>query len=183
MTQKSNRMWEIKKSKIKQTLDQLGRDSPVLTPVMIEDLGDEVRAIALFHTKTLVRGEDGNVVLRGPAEVGVRLHERFLSEAPHPLEIATIFMPRRIFHPNCNAAGALCLGHPAAGLSMDLILHQIWAALTFNMKCVNTSYGEILNRDAAEFVRARAERFPLTFRGLLEEPDDGRNRAAPMPAP
>jgi ubiquitin-protein ligase len=91
-----------------------------------------------------------------------------LSEMPHPMEIAVVFSPARPFHPNIGRTGLVCLGHPTPGVSMEQILHQIWAAITFNMNCVNVRTGEVMNRDAAEFVRQHRDRFPLTSAGLFE---------------
>jgi hypothetical protein len=119
-----------------------------------------------------VEDADGTIRREGPVVIGIRYHERHLSEAPNPMELATVWLPHGIFHPNCASSGALCLGHPAAGVSLELIVHQIWAGLTFNMQTVNTRPREIVNAAAAVYVRANAHLFPITRRGLFEEPDE-----------
>ena len=166
-----SRMWEQKKLSLKGELDKVARLSPVLDALMWEDRGDACRAVVGFRTKTLVRGSNGEITTDGPVVVGIRYLERFVSQAPLPMEIASSVQPDRIFHPNCNPAGATCLGHPTAGLTLELILNQLWAGLTINMKVVNTRWGQIVNRAAADYVRANAHRFPLTRKGLLEAPD------------
>jgi hypothetical protein len=135
------------------------------------DSDEEWRAIVAFDTKTLVAHE-GTVRRDGPVVLGIRFHERFLREAPHPMELVTVLAPQAPFHPNCDSSGALCLGHPAAGVSLELILHQVWAGLMFNMKAVNTRPGQIVNAEAAMYVRANAHLFPITTRGLFEQPDE-----------
>ncbi len=125
-----------------------------------------------FDTKTLVADGNGTIRREGPVVLGIRYHERFLSEAPHPMELVTVLQPNDVFHPNCAGSGAFCLGHPAAGISLEWILHQLWAGLTFNMKAVNTRPGEIVNPEAAVYVRANAHQFPITKRGLFEQPDE-----------
>ena len=162
-----SRIWEEKKKSLEARLQDFAKRSDAVMPMVTYDQGDEWRAVVLLDAQTLVQRADGTVATAGPVVLGIRYHERFLSEAPHPLEIVTILQPR-VFHPNANAAGAMCLGHPHAGLTLDAILHQVWAGLAFNMKSVNTLPGEILNREAANFVRANACRFPLNRRGLFE---------------
>ena len=55
-----------------------------------------------------------------------------------------------------------------ANLSMEVVLHQVWAALTFNMQLVTTEDWSVFNREAAAYVRSRVGEFPITPRGLLE---------------
>jgi hypothetical protein len=134
--------------------------------------GEEWRSVWLFHTSTLVQRPDGSIRKDGPVMFGIRYHMSFLSEAPDPLSLVTLFMPSRVFNPNVAiGTGVLCLGHPQAGVSLEWIMHLSWAAITLNMRHVTTRWGEILNADAARFVRANAERLPLTAKGIFEEPD------------
>ena len=88
------------------------------------------------------------------------------------MEIATVCQPNKVWHPNISSTGNCCLGHPSPGVSLDLVIHQLWAAFTFNMKTINTRSGQIVNPDAAVYVRANAHLFPITKRGLFEPPDD-----------
>jgi hypothetical protein len=163
--------WKIRKTELNKTVLEFSETSPVFAPISVEDLGDEWRLVASFDTRTLVMSPAGEVEKAGPIVMGIRYHERFLSQAPHPFEIAVIFEPRRVFHPNCDYAGTMCLGHPTTGLSLETILNQVWAGLNINMNTVRTMPGRILNPHAAEYVRANAPKFPLTRRGLLEEPE------------
>src|SRR5262249_47473411 len=104
----------------------------------------------------------------GPVTVGVRYHQRFLSEAPIPWEMVTILTPRFPFHPNVNPAGAMCLGHPPAGIPLKEVLHMTWAGLVFNMRLMDAVDWHGLNPGGAVDVRANTERFPLTERGVFE---------------
>lgn len=166
-----NRIWRRKKASLDAAAEDFARRSPVLELFEHDDLGDEWRAAWLLLTVTLVRCANGSLVLAGPVALGIRYHESYLAQAPHPWEIATVIQPRGLFHPNATPSGSLCLGHPEAGVSLEYILNQAWAGLTFNMKSVNTRNGDILNNEAARFVRANAERFPLTDKGLFETPE------------
>jgi hypothetical protein len=167
----SNKIWTMKKQHLLRELDEVQKRSPVLRVMGTHDFGDELRVVALFETPTLTRAPDGVVRTEGPVTVGIRYHQRFLSEAPIPWELVTILMPRFPFHPNINLAGAMCLGHPPAGVSMKEILHMTWAGLVFNMRLMDAVDWHGLNPDAAVYVRANAERFPLTHRGLYEAPE------------
>ena len=166
-----SRMWQNKIASLGAEADDFHRHSPVLEQLEREQFGQEWRSLWLFKMSTLVERQDGTIHRAGPILLGVRYHESFLAQAPHPWEIVTVLQPRRVFHPNCSPAGAACLGAPQAGLSLDFILTQAWFGLNFNMRKVNTLRGEILNPKAARFVRANAERFPLTEKGLFEVPD------------
>ncbi len=163
------RVWELKKKSLTQAANEFSERSPVLDVVGIQEVEAEWRAMVLFHTQTLAQRPDGTIKTATPVLIGIRYHERFLSEVPHPCEIVTVLQPVRIFHPNCNPAGAMCLGHPTVGIGLDAILHQVWAGLNYNMRIVNTRPYEILNPAAANFVRSNAERFPLSVQGIFEQ--------------
>jgi hypothetical protein len=169
------RIWQERKRANERIVLEYAARSPVMKHLGCIDLDEEWRAIVAFDTKTLV--DDRGMIRRdGPVILGIRYQERFLSEAPHPMELVTVLEPNNVFHPNCSSSGGLCLGHPAAGIALDLILHQAWAGLMFNMKAVNTRPGQIVNPEAAMYVRANAHQFPITVRGLFEQPDiDLRN--------
>jgi hypothetical protein len=139
--------------------------------VEAQETADEYRSIWLLAIRTLVQRSDGTVTSRGPVLVGLRYHESFLAEAPDPCEILSVLLPPRLYHPNATPGGVFCLGRPAPGLSLEFILSQAWAGLSLNMRTVNTRSGDILNAEAAQFVRANASRFPLTQRGMFEPPD------------
>jgi len=162
-----SRMFEIKKESLNRDLERY-QQGKMLAALGCEATEQEWRAVVLFHTKTVVKARNGEVTTAGPVVCGIRYHERFLSEAPHPFEVVTILEPRGIFHPNCSATGALCLGHPTAGLTLESILNQVWAGLSLNMKVVDTRPGNIVNREAARWVVANAQLFPLCRQGLLE---------------
>jgi len=162
-----NTKWDWKKQAILRELQQTAARSRVLTVLNIHDGGNEVQAVVEFCYPTLVKRGDRDVSLAGPVVVGLRYGAHLLSVAPHPLELAAILAPAP-FHPNCSPHGLLCLGHPTSGISLESVLHQVWAAVTFNMKCINVRPGEVMNRDAADFVRLNPERFPLTAEGLFE---------------
>jgi hypothetical protein len=116
--------------------------------------------------------------------VGIRYHASYLSEAPDPYGLVSILVPNRIYHPNVEiGTGTLCLGHPQAGISLETILHQTWAGVTLNMQNVNTRWGAIFNSDAARFVRANAERLPLTAKGIFEPPDPLNRSCMTAPGP
>lgn len=171
-----NRIWQERKRANERIVRDYAARSAVMKFLGCMDFDAEWRTIVAYDTKTLVDDGNGMIHRDGPVVIGVRYHERFLSEAPHPMEIVTVLEPRAVFHPNCSGSGALCLGHPAAGISLELILNQVWAGLMFNMKTVNTRPGQIVNAAAAVYVRANAHQFPITRRGLFEDPDqDLRN--------
>lgn len=171
-----SRIWKERKRANERIIRDYAARSPVMRFLGSMDFDEEWRTIVAFDTKTLVSDGNGTVRRDGPVVLGLRYHERFLSAAPHPMELVTVLEPSRVFHPNCSDSGALCLGHPAAGISLELIWHQVWAGLMFNMKTVNTRPGQIVNPEAAVYVRANAHQFPITTRGLFEQPDaDLRN--------
>jgi hypothetical protein len=163
-----SKMWHIKKRSFIRVLDDFAQRSPVMEVRGVMDGGDELRAIVRFDTVTLVKNPRGDVSSKGPVTVGIRYHERFMAEPPHPAQIVTVFAPLMCFHPNIAFSGAICLGHPPANVSMAEILHMTWAALVFNMRVVNTVDWQGFNPEAAAYVRAHSSRFPLTQRGLLE---------------
>jgi hypothetical protein len=134
----------------------------------MQDIGEEIRAILQFDTQTLVKRPGKEVRLIGPVVAGLRYHQSFQSQAPIPWEIVTILDPMPVYHPNVNPNGGLCLGKPPANVPMDLILHLTWAALVLNTRLVTTTDWRVFNPAAAAYVRAHADRFPLTERGLLE---------------
>jgi hypothetical protein len=171
-------IWDRKKKALRAELDEFARRSPILSVKWFEDCGDEVRALLGFDTQTLVKSPGGHVQTCGPVLVGCRYHARFLGEAPVPYELISILEPRFVFLPNASPAGALCLGHPGPGISLMEILHLTWAALTVNLRVTDLVTWHALNVEAAAFVRANQERFPLTERGLLEAPAPRR----PWPA-
>ena len=162
-----SRAFEFKKRALTKTAREYAARSSVLRLLMIDDTEDEWRGVFELNTSTLVLLPQGEVQTAAPVVLGIRYHERFLAEAPHPFEIVTVLEPMNIFHPNV-ARSAMCLGHPQAGLPLELILNQAWAGLTLNMNIVNTVPGQIANTAAADYVRANAHKYPLTSKGLLE---------------
>jgi len=178
----SHRIWLSKKESLRATAAEFDRRSPAARLVEIEDEGDEWRSVWLLLTATLVLRRDGAIQQDGPVMIGVRYHLSYLSEAPDPFRLVTLLLPNRVYHPNVEmGSGTLCLGHPQAGISLETILHQAWAGLTLNMRHVNTRWGDILNSDAAHFVRANADRFPLTTKGIFEPP--GPLKPTPVSGP
>jgi hypothetical protein len=167
----SNKIWQMRKDRIRQSLIELAGRSPVLSLVGHADCGSETRSIVAFNTKTLVRRQDGTIDRAGPVVIGIRYHRRFLTEVPHPMEIVTVLEPRSIFHPNATAA-TFCLGHPPVGITIETVVNQVFAGLMFNMNIVNTLPGQIVNPEAANYVRSTAKQFPLTRKGLFENPDE-----------
>jgi hypothetical protein len=168
-----SRIWHLRKRKLDQTVRDYARRSPVMDCLGCTDMGDEWRTMIGFTTRTLVKPPGGEVQRAGPVVIGIRYCQRFLGEAPHPFEIATVLFPSFVWHPNCNIHGCMCLGHPAPGISLDQILHQTWAGLTFHMSAVNTERYQVANPAAAAYVRDNATQFPITGKGLFEEPDAG----------
>jgi hypothetical protein len=159
--------WAWKKQAILRELQQTAARSRILSVLDVYDKPNEVQAVVEFQFATMVKDGNRDVSLAGPVVVGLRYGSHLLSEAPHPLELAAILAPAP-FHPNCSPHGMLCLGHPTPGISLESVLHQVWAAITFNMKCVNVRPGEVMNREAADYVRLHPYRFPLTEDGLFE---------------
>jgi hypothetical protein len=166
------RRWEARKEGLLRDMLGFAERSPVMSLKDAMNGGDQVSFVVEFATETLVTDPSGNVGLSGPVLMGLRYHSRFLSESPHPAEIACVLAPRRVHAPHAEPiSGAMCLGHPRPGISLELILNQVWAALSFNMNYVNTSHGDVLNPVAAAYVRANAEKFPLHHSGLFEPLD------------
>jgi len=163
-----SRAWRMRKQKIEDTLELFAKDSPVMTLFERQDLGDEIRALVQFDTKTLVKIPGRDVELIGPVLAGLRYHQSFQSQAPIPWEVVTVLFPMPVYHPNVNQNGGLCLGKPPANVPMDLILHMTWAALVMNTRLVTTTDWRVFNPAAAAYVRSHADQFPLTERGLLE---------------
>jgi hypothetical protein len=167
-----SKAFDLRKQKLTQTVQDYAARSPVMELKDIIDWGVEWRCVVSFDTKTLAEDLGGEIIVdEGPIIVGIRYHERWLSEAPHPFAIATILAPANIFHPNIAYTGAACMGHPPAGFSLESVLNQLWAGLTLNLKVANTIPGDVANARAAEYVRTTAERYPFTRKGLFEEKD------------
>jgi len=167
---KFSKAWQVRKQAMRRTVDEFVVKSRVLESLGFHDLGDEIRTVLTFKTRTLVQDTNGNVIERGPVIAGIRYHERFLSEAAHPAEIVTILEPFPIFAPNIARTGALCLGHPSAGVQLAEILHMTWAAIVFNLRVVDTIEWHGFQPDAALFVRCNPHRFPLTAARPEEQP-------------
>jgi hypothetical protein len=165
-----SRIFEVKKQSLDKELERF-RESPVLRVIGQQSEDQEWRAILAFATQTLVKGTRGDVVTGGPVVCGIRYHARFLSEIPHPLEVATVLDPPGVFHPNVNpTTGAICVGHLQVAVPLDFIINLIWAGITLNMKAIDTRPGNLLNPEAAQWVVANAHRLPLSAKGLWEEP-------------
>jgi len=165
----TTRIWNLRKDKIQRTLKTFAEDSPVMTLLEMHDIGDEIRAIVQFDTKTLVKPPGRDVERAGPVVTGIRYHQDFQSQAPTPWELVTVLFPMPVYHPNVNPNGGLCLGKPPANVPMDLILHTTWAGLVLNTRLVTTTDWRVFNPDAAAYVRSHSDQFPLTERGLLEK--------------
>lgn len=168
MLSPQSRIWEMRKESIFKTLETFSQKSMVMNLLDAQDLGEEVRAIVEFDAKTLIKWPGKEVEMLGPVVTGIRYHQAFQSQAPIPWEIVTILFPMAVYHPNVNANGGLCLGHPLANVPMDLILHMTWAGLVLNTRIVNTIDWQVFNPAAAAYVRSHSNEFPLTDRGLLE---------------
>lgn len=164
------RAWANKLAHTKSVVQRVCQ-GPNVTLVGQEQLAAEFRAVLQFATPTLVRLPGAAPSLAGPVVVGLRYHERWLSHAPVSWEVATILSPVHVFHPSINPGGGLCLGHLAAGFSMEEVLHLTWAAIVFNTRIVNTVDWQVFRPEAAAFIRAHRDQFPITRRGLLEPAD------------
>jgi hypothetical protein len=66
------------------------------------------------------------------------------------------------------------LGQPA--IRLQEIIHMTWAALTFNLRLLDTVEWHGLNAQAAAYVRANRNHFPLTECGLFEHECCGEAR-------
>ncbi len=168
VTSSQSRVWQLRKEKIQEILKDFSQRSPVMSLLSLEDAGDEIRGVVQFETETLVKFPGREAALAGPVVAGIRYHALFQSQAPIPWEIVTLLFPMAIYHPNVSASCGLCLGHPTANVPMDLILHMTWAAIVLNTRLVTTTDWNVFNPQAAAYVRAHKDRFPLTDRGLLE---------------
>ena len=175
MSRNTTLPWKWKKQSIRGELEKVARRSRLLSVIGINELPDEVQSIVQYQHPTLVKDDADRIQLAGPVVVGIRYSQRMLSEAPHSMEIAAVFAPQGIHHPNCGPTGQICLGHPTPGLSMEQILHQVWALIAWNMRSVNIRPGEYINREAALYFLAHRAEFPLTEAGLYE--------ADPVPCP
>lgn len=167
----SPRSWELKKAKLRRTLDDFVLRSPNLKLHYSDDLGDELRTVVEFAVPTLVRLPGDQPRLLGPVVCGIRYHRDFMSLPPIPWEIVTVLEPLFVYHPSVNAGAGLCIGHPVANLTMEEILHTTWAGLVFNSRIINTIDWQVFNPHAASYVRNAPEgTFPITPRGLMEAP-------------
>lgn len=164
------KIWQVRKQREIDSLRAASELSPVMYLVALHETDDEIRALLHFDTRTLVT-RSGQIALAGPVLVGLRYLREFLSAAPDPLEIATILQPGGIYHPNAAPSGAICLGHVQAGFACESVLHLLWAGLNLNMSVVSLGHDEVINRDAAAFVRSRLNDFPISNKGLFEAPD------------
>jgi ubiquitin-protein ligase len=163
-----SKIWGFKKQKLLRELEEAQRRSPVLRVLGTHVYDDELRAMVEFNTTILVKGPDQAICEKGPVLVGIRYHRELLSTPVVPWEIVTVLLPQYPFHPNISPTGSICLGHPPPAMPMMEILHMTWAALTFNVRVMDTVDWHGLNPEAAAYVRANKEKFPLTMRGLFE---------------
>lgn len=164
------RIFESKKAALTRDLERL-QGSFLIRVVGQQSQPEEWRAIVQFLAKTLVKAPGQEVNVAGPIACGIRYHERFLAEVPHPMEVATILDPPFVFHPNIDpTTGAMCLGHLQAGFPLDFVVHLIWAGINLNMAVTGTLPGNVVNSAAANWVLANATRLPLSSRGLCEPP-------------
>ena len=172
--------WKLKSKNVLGELHDISAASPNVDLIEAGDFGSEVRAVLAFHTETLAQRPGGQVVrYTGAVVTGFRYHRDFMSIAPLPTEIVCVLKPRP-FHPNIHAAsGAICLGHPAPGITPREILFQVWSALTFQLRVARLEPWQALNQEAAEYCRRCAARFPLTARGLFEPADAEPEYALP----
>ncbi len=164
-----HKIWQVRKQREIDALRSACELSSVLLLVALHETDDEIRAMVHFETRTLV-SHSGGIALAGPVLVGLRYFHEFLCAAPHPLEIATILQPGEVYHPNVAPNGAICLGHVQAGFTWESMLHLLWAGLNLNLSAVNLGHGDVVNREAAAFVRSRVDDFPISNKGLFEEP-------------
>jgi len=164
----ASRAWKAKKKALHRDLVVAAAKSPVLRIEHFAADEGSVRALVTYRVPTLVTPERGELRLAGPCVVAIRYHARWLVEPPIPWEVVTVFHPLCCRHPNIGKANGLCLGATPAGLSMTAILEQTYAALT--LSSYNTVEWEGLDADAAAFVRAHADRFPIVPTGLYEAP-------------
>jgi hypothetical protein len=164
-------MFEVRVQALDQELTDLSR-SPVMDVLDCGRVGDEWRVVLGFRTQTFVKLPSGEVTLVGPVVIGVRYHARFLSEVPHPFEVATVLEPPQgVWHPNINPiTGAICLGHVQVGVTLESIAHQLWAGINLNWKVLGLQPGNVVNRDAAAWLLANAKRAPISIKGLFEKP-------------
>ena len=164
-----SRVWRYKKQSIVAELRAAEERSPALDILELGERPDEVRAVLGLRVPTLVVPERDEVRLDGPVVVGLRYYEAFITRPPIPWEIVDILQPGNVFHANIHPSGGLCIGAPPAGISMEAILHLVWAAIT--LQSCNTIEWQGLNPRAADFIRRHADEFPIVSTGLFAAPD------------
>lgn len=175
----SERAWRNKRQSLERDLKSIVECSPIIEALHVEEGPSQWRALVCFEVPTLVPPRYGNVQVAGPTVVDIRYLARFVNEPPTPWGLVTVLYPRDFYHPNAvppslGLPGGLCLGKPEAGISLDAIVHLTYGAITLNS--ANLVEWEGLNSEAAKFVRAHADSFPLVETGLKETPAPGVHR-------
>jgi hypothetical protein len=160
-------IWEQRVLNCERGARRLDRASPNFMLLATNRHADEWRMVFAMLVQVMVLGPHG-VQRIGPCQLGFRYHRRHLACAPEPTELVTVLSPHNIFHPNIASSGTMCLGHTRPGFSLEAIAHQVWGGLNMNGAFVNTAHGQVLNWQAAEYVRQNLHLFPISRRGLYE---------------
>jgi hypothetical protein len=119
------------------------------------------RYIARFMCRSVIRTQGGvPMEVESQFDFGICLPEDYL-RSPEPNQVVTVFSPWSIFHPNV-AGPFICLGRLTAGTSVDDVLYQIYAIVSYQQWNAN----DALNQDASEWARGNQDRFPIDRRPL-----------------
>jgi ubiquitin-protein ligase len=119
--------------------------------------------VAEFRCRSLVRGNDGEIVEAEHFQVGVWFPADYLRRAD-PFEMLRLFTPG-VWHPNVSAdLPLICIGRMTPGMRLVDILYQVFEILTYHK--FNPREDNALNKPACSWARANQERFPIDRRPL-----------------
>jgi ubiquitin-protein ligase len=129
--------------------------------LVADDATPPQRYIARFTCRSVIKTQGSEPrVVESQFDFGIRFPDDYL-RSPEPQHVVTVFRPWSIFHPNV-AGPFICLGRLTAGTSLDDILYQIYAVISYQEWNAN----DALNEHASEWARANQDRFPVDRRPL-----------------
>ena len=138
--------------------------------------------LAIFSCTGLVEDRRGRVVEADHFEVGIGFPSTYLRVAD-PFRVLTWLGPRNVWHPNISAAApVICVGRLPPGTGLVDLCYQIFEIITWNK--VTMREDDALNREACQWARNHASRFPVDRRPLkrrklnlkIDDRNEGKDR-------